>query len=99
MPPALQPPNNYKREDTMYSANLSIELKEYSERLTTEEAAQALCLSKAALDQQLSRGTLILPFIKVGRSRMFLKEDIETFLRDRFREARSEANAQLKQAS
>ena len=83
----------------MYQAPVSIELTEYPERLTTEEAAQALCLSRAAFDQQLSRGTIVLPFIKVGRSRMFLREDIETFLRDRFKEARSQANAQLKQAS
>ena len=79
----------------MYDPDVKINLKSFPEQLTTKEAADALGLTRAALDLQLSRGTLIIPFIKIGRARRFLKKDVEQYLSREY----EQAHANLKKAS
>jgi len=67
--------------------------------MNSDEVAVALKLSKGAFDVQLSRGTIIIPFIRTGRRREFLRADVKAYLENQYEEAKIHANAQLKKAS
>ena len=50
-----------------------------AQALTFEETAKRLAVSQATLSRMIERGTI--PSIKIGRSRRFLEEDIDAYLR------------------
>lgn len=83
----------------MYQDSIAVDLDDYPDRMTTEQVAKALSITVDALNVQLSRGTIVIPFIRIGKRREFLKTHVELYLESKYREASERANQELEKAS
>ncbi len=78
--------------------NSDINLSQYPNRMNSEQVAEALGLTQEALNIQLSRGSIVIPFVKIGKAREFLKSHVESYLEGKYEEACNKANDSLEKA-
>lgn len=64
-----------KRSGLVCNQDMPITIKDGEEVLTRREASTYLAVSIAMLDSKLD-----IPFLKIGRSKRYLRSDLDTFL-------------------